>query len=246
MPQHRGYYRKQLAALLLLGWSAGGETRAMAQAAVLRPVPGQGAFDRLERTPAVSGAGIAGVMLVGDQKPLRRQLWLRCFGSCVGRIEITAKSADSRWRGMAIVDAGTAPLPPRTWVRVDLPLATDPATAAIRDNLADDAIAVLARPVGAGNIGTGSARLLTAWSAGPAVPPSGTLVQVSLTARQLVTARLGGSAAIACQPVAERQPRAFNHVCRVPLADLEKLARPGVMLERDEGGSIQPNPVPLG
>ncbi len=238
MRQYRGY----MSGLVLLA----GVGAAAQPAMVLRPVPGQGAFDRLEQTPAVSGAGIAGVMLVGEARPKRRQLWLRCFSACSGRFEITARSADSRWRGMAVVDGGQAALPPRQWVRVDLPLAADPATAAIRENLADDAITVLARPVGAGGIGSGSTRLLAGWSESATVPPAGDMVQLSLTARQMVSARLGRGAPIACQPVAERQPRAFNHVCRVPLADIEKMARPGVMLERDEGGSIQPNPVPLG
>jgi hypothetical protein len=185
-------------------------------------------------------------MLVGTAKPKRRQLWIRCFGVCSGRIEISAKSADSRWRGLAVAPLSTTALPSRQWVRVDLPLANDSDTATIRDKLEDDVIAVLARPVGAGNIGSGSVRLLTAWSEGSSVLPSGTLVQISLTSRDLVIARLGKAQELPCQPVAERQPRAFNHVCRVPLAAIENMARPAVTLERQEAGSVGSTRVPLG
>ncbi len=213
---------------------------------VLKPVDGQAAFDRLEQTPAVSGGAIAGVMLIGPAHGKRNYLWLRCLGTCSGRFQIQAKSADAGWKGMTVVNGGTTPLPSRVWVRVALPMSADPAIAGIRNGLPDESIAVIARPVDAANVGIGQTRLLAGWSERPETPPKGDMVQISLTARQLVSARVGKGQTLPCQRIAERQPRGFTHVCRLPLSLVEQQVPPRILIEKDEGGSIQQNPVPLG
>jgi hypothetical protein len=159
---------------------------------------------------------------------------------------VQAKSADASWQGMGVVDGGPTPLPRNAWIRVAMPMSIDPKVADVRNGLADESLAVLARPVDRNNVGVGQTRLLAGWSERADRPPEGDSVQVSLTARQLVSARVGAGTPIACRRIAERLPRGFTHICRVPLSALERLDRPGIMVEKDEGGSVQQAPVPLG